>query len=55
MTVGDNVAYGLMIRKVPKGQRKERVGEALRMVRLDGYEKRRPAQLSGGRRRKEER
>jgi putative spermidine/putrescine transport system ATP-binding protein len=50
MTVGDNVGYGLMIRKVGKGQRKERVAEALRMVRLDGYEKRRPAQLSGGQR-----
>jgi putative spermidine/putrescine transport system ATP-binding protein len=50
MTVGDNVGYGLMIRKVGKGQRKERVAEALRMVRLDGYEKRRPGQLSGGQR-----
>ena len=50
MTVGDNVGYGLMIRKVPGAQRRERVTEALRMVRLDGYEKRRPGQMSGGQR-----
>ena len=50
MTVGENVAYGLMIRKVPKAERATRVAEALRMVRLDGYEKRKPSQLSGGQR-----
>ncbi|HUP82600.1 MAG TPA: ABC transporter ATP-binding protein [Candidatus Limnocylindria bacterium] len=50
MTVGDNVAYGLMIKKVDSRKRKERVTEALRMVRLEGYEKRRPSQLSGGQR-----
>ncbi len=50
MTVGDNVAYGLMVRKVPKADRAARVGDALRMVRLDGYEGRRPGQLSGGQR-----
>ena len=50
MTVGDNVAYGLMIRKVPKAERVTRVTEALRMVRLPGYEARKPAQLSGGQR-----
>jgi putative spermidine/putrescine transport system ATP-binding protein len=50
MTVGDNVAYGLMIRKVPKAERQERVAEALRMVRLAGYEERKPGQLSGGQR-----
>src|SRR5512146_1409529 len=38
MTVGDNVAYGLMIRKVPKAERARRVDEALAMVRLSGYE-----------------
>ena len=36
MTVGDNVAYGLMVRKVPKSERVARVTEALRMVRLRG-------------------
>jgi len=50
MTVGDNVGYGLMIRKVARDRRVEQVADALRMVRLDGYEKRRPAQLSGGQR-----
>jgi putative spermidine/putrescine transport system ATP-binding protein len=50
MSVGDNVAYGLMIRKVPKVDRTARVADALRMVRLEGYEARRPSQLSGGQR-----
>jgi putative spermidine/putrescine transport system ATP-binding protein len=50
MTVGDNVAYGLTVRKVPKPERTRRVGEALEMVRLSGYERRKPAQLSGGQR-----
>jgi len=50
MTVGDNVAYGLLVRKVPKADRVRRVGEALDMVRLTGYERRKPGQLSGGQR-----
>ena len=50
MSVGDNVAYGLMIKKVDGTKRRERVAEALRMVRLEGYEKRRPTMLSGGQR-----
>jgi putative spermidine/putrescine transport system ATP-binding protein len=50
MNVADNVGYGLMIRKVPRADRRERVAGALRMVRLEGYEKRRPGQLSGGQR-----
>ena len=50
LTVGDNVAYGLMVRKVPKAERATRVADALRMVRLEGYEKRKPSQLSGGQR-----
>jgi putative spermidine/putrescine transport system ATP-binding protein len=50
MDVAGNVGYGLMIRKVPRAERHQRVAEALRMVRLDGYEKRRPSQLSGGQR-----
>src|SRR6266498_2752710 len=39
-----------MIRKVRKDERRTRVADALRMVRLEGYEKRRPSQLSGGQR-----
>ena len=50
MSVGDNVGYGLVVRKVPKADRVRRVGEALEMVRLTGFEKRRPGQLSGGQR-----
>ncbi len=50
MTVGENVAYGLMIRKVPRDERGRRVTDALAMVRLAGYEGRKPNQLSGGQR-----
>jgi putative spermidine/putrescine transport system ATP-binding protein len=50
MSVGDNVAYGLKVKKVAKAERTQRVGEALKMVRLDGYGDRRPSQLSGGQR-----
>ncbi len=50
MTVGENVAYGLVVRKVPKPERERRVGDALAMVRLSGYERRKPSQLSGGQR-----
>jgi len=50
MSVGENIAYGLLVRKVPRPERVARVAQALRMVRLEGYEKRRPSQLSGGQR-----
>ena len=50
MTVGENVAYGLVVRKVPKAERVRRVGEMLELIRLGGYEKRKPGQLSGGQR-----
>ncbi len=50
LSVGDNVAYGLMVRKVPRPERAARVAEALRMVRLEGYDRRKPSQLSGGQR-----
>ena len=39
-----------MVRKVRRGERRERVAEALRMVRLEGFDKRKPSQLSGGQR-----
>ena len=50
MTVGENVAYGLMIKGVPKEEREAKAKAALAMVKLGGYEGRRPAQLSGGQR-----
>ncbi len=50
MNVADNVGYGLMIRKVPRRERETRVADALRMVRLETYQQRRPSQLSGGQR-----
>ncbi len=50
MSVGDNVGYALTIRKVGRPEREARVTDALRMVRLDGYQRRRPGQLSGGQR-----
>ncbi len=48
MTVYDNVAYGLKMKKVKKPEIKERVTEMLDLVQLGGFEKRYPAQLSGG-------
>ncbi len=48
MTVYDNVAYGLKIRKLPKDEIDRRVKEVLRLVGLEGLEKRYPHQLSGG-------
>ncbi len=50
MNVLENVAYGLRVRGVSKGERRERAAEALRMVRLPDVEGRRPIQLSGGQR-----
>ncbi|MEU6097963.1 ABC transporter ATP-binding protein [Streptomyces sp. NPDC047079] len=50
MTVEQNVAYGLKVRKVPKAERLARAREALADVRLEAFGKRRPAQLSGGQR-----
>ena len=50
MTVWDNIAFGLTIRKRPKEQVRARVGELLELVQLEGLAKRYPAQLSGGQR-----
>ncbi len=48
LNVGDNIAFGLKRKGVAKDETARRVGEALELVHLGGYEKRRPNQLSGG-------
>ena len=50
MTVGENVEYGMRVSKVGKSERRTRASEALEMVRLAGYEARKPGMLSGGQR-----
>ncbi len=50
MTVGENVAYGLTVKRVPRAERDRRVAEMLDLVRLPGVVGRRPAVLSGGQR-----
>ncbi|MEM2414106.1 MAG: ABC transporter ATP-binding protein, partial [Sulfolobales archaeon] len=48
MTVFENVAYGLKVRKYPKEEIRRKVKEVLELVRLEGLEDRYPTQLSGG-------
>jgi spermidine/putrescine transport system ATP-binding protein len=48
LTVAENVAFGLKYKSLAKADVNTRVGEALELVQLSGYEKRRPNQLSGG-------
>ena len=48
MTVYDNIAYGLTVKKVPRQEIKERVREMLELVQLMGFEGRRPDMMSGG-------
>jgi putative spermidine/putrescine transport system ATP-binding protein len=50
MTVAQNVAYGLMVKKVDRTERNQRVGEALESVQLGSFGGRKPNQLSGGQR-----
>jgi sulfate transport system ATP-binding protein len=50
MTVADNVAFGLTVRRRPKQEIRDRVHELLELVQLEGLGKRYPAQLSGGQR-----
>jgi multiple sugar transport system ATP-binding protein len=50
MTVEQNLAFGLQLRKTPKNEIKRRVTEAAKMLGLDQYLKRKPAALSGGQR-----
>jgi putative spermidine/putrescine transport system ATP-binding protein len=48
LTVEENVAFGLEMRKMPAGETRAAVAEALRLVRLEGFGERLPRQLSGG-------
>jgi sulfate transport system ATP-binding protein len=50
MTVRDNIAFGLKVRKRPKAEIRERVDELLNLVQLQSFGDRYPAQLSGGQR-----
>ena len=50
MSVAANIGYGLRIRGVPDAEQRRVVGELVDMVRLNGLEKKRPAELSGGQR-----
>ena len=48
LNVYDNIAFGLKRAKRPKGEIRDRVGKALELVQLSGYERRKSSQLSGG-------
>ena len=50
MTVFENIAFGLRVRKAPKAEVRERVHELLRLIQLEGLERSLPSQLSGGQR-----
>ena len=48
LTVFNNVAFGLELKKIPKNEIKEKVSNVLKMVHLEGYENKFPSQMSGG-------
>jgi spermidine/putrescine transport system ATP-binding protein len=48
MSVYDNVAFGLKVKRVPRADHRGRIKEILRIVELEGFERRKPRQLSGG-------
>ena len=50
MTVSENVEYGMRVHKVGRSERRQRASDALEMVRLPGFEARKPSELSGGQR-----
>ncbi|MFZ2065089.1 MAG: ABC transporter ATP-binding protein [Xanthobacteraceae bacterium] len=49
-TVAENIAFGLRVRRLPRAEREQRIAEVLRLVHLDQFAFRYPAQLSGGQR-----
>jgi spermidine/putrescine transport system ATP-binding protein len=48
MSIYDNLAFGLKVKRVPRSEHRDRIQEMLRVVELVGFEQRRPRQLSGG-------
>ena len=48
LSVGENIAFPLKVRRLPKATIDAKVSEMLRLVRLEGFENRKPAQMSGG-------
>jgi spermidine/putrescine transport system ATP-binding protein len=48
MSIYDNIAFGLKAKRVPREEHRSRIQDLLRVVALEGYEKRKPRQLSGG-------
>lgn len=48
MTVYENMAFGLKLRKVPKAEQKKRITEMLELIKMPGFEKKYPTQMSGG-------
>lgn len=48
LTIAENVAFGLTLKKVPEAQKRKQVSEMLHLVQLSGFENRMPSQLSGG-------
>lgn len=48
LSVGENIAFPLKVRRLPKSEIDAKVKEMLRLVRLEGFEDRKPAQMSGG-------
>ena len=48
MNVAENIGYGLKLKKVPKSEIRKKVSQMLELVQLEGYEKRKPSELSCG-------
>ena len=48
MTVHDNLEFGLKLKKIPKAEREERIAHGLELVKMTGFEKKYPNQMSGG-------